>query len=138
MDGAGTFYGGTLDVTTGVLTVAHGNIASYGDEILPGAWISRMDVYSTDATPTAGVQVVYELATPQTCQLTPQEVRTLLGTNNLWADCGDVSVTYRVDPTIAYTEGTGALAGTVQTSRRTVMEPEAAELSGEDTDQTSC
>ena len=74
MDGAGTVYGGTLDVTTGVLTVAHGNIASYGDEILPGAWISRMDVYSTDATPTAGVQVVYELATPQTCQLTPQEV----------------------------------------------------------------
>ena len=41
-------------------------------------------------------QLVYPLATPQTYQLTPQEVRTLLGTNNVWSD-GDVSVTYKAD-----------------------------------------
>ena len=37
-----------------------------------------------------GVQLVYELATPQTYQLTPTQVNALLGTNNLWADTGDV------------------------------------------------
>ena len=39
--------------------------------------------------------VVYELATPQTYQLTPTEVTTLLGDNTIWADTGDVTVTYR-------------------------------------------
>lgn len=38
------------------------------------------------------IQVCYELATPQTYQLTPQQVATLLGVNNVWADCGSVSV----------------------------------------------
>ena len=42
----------------------------------------------------SGVQLVYELATPQTYQLTPTEVTTLLGDNTIWADTGDVSVTY--------------------------------------------
>ena len=37
-----------------------------------------------------GVQLVYELATPQEIQLTPTEVATLLGNNNLWSDTGDV------------------------------------------------
>ena len=91
---AGTVYGGTLDVTTGNLTVTHGNIASYSGETLPGRWISSMDVYSAGGTPTTGAQVVYELATTQTYQLTPTEVTTLLGDNTIWADTGDVSVTY--------------------------------------------
>lgn len=42
-------------------------------------------------------QVVYPLATPQTYQLTPQQLLTLLGTNNVWADTGDTSVTYAAD-----------------------------------------
>lgn len=40
------------------------------------------------------LQVVIPLATPYSIQLTPTEVVTLLGTNNIWADCGDVTVTY--------------------------------------------
>lgn len=91
---AGTVYGGTVDVTTGKLTVTHGNIVSYAGESLPGEWISDRDVYSAGATPTTGAQVVYELATPQTYQLTPTEVATLLGDNTIWADTGDVTVTY--------------------------------------------
>lgn len=39
---------------------------------------------SDSETPTGAF--VYELATPQTIQLTPTEVRTLLGTNNVWSD----------------------------------------------------
>lgn len=39
-------------------------------------------------------QVVYILATPQTVQLTPQEVNSLLGQNNISADTGDVDIVY--------------------------------------------
>jgi hypothetical protein len=41
-----------------------------------------------------GVQLVYELATPITYQLTPTQVKSLLGTNNVWADSGDSDVVY--------------------------------------------
>ena len=41
--------------------------------------------------------VVYELATPITYQLTPQEITTLLGNNNVWADTGETTVTYKAD-----------------------------------------
>ena len=158
---AGTVYGGSLDVTNGVLTVdramvdmgtlvynktlspsaSGGNVFSvnvsnvgYGmarrERNAPNTMLS--DVYETaqstiwwvsdipdltmsvnvsvlyiadsryeDATSfktsVSGVQLVYELATPMTYQLTPQEVRTLLGQNNLWADTGDVAVTYKAD-----------------------------------------
>ena len=43
------------------------------------------------------VQIVYKLATPQTYQLTPTEVRTILGGNNIYTDAGEVSVEYVAD-----------------------------------------
>ena len=36
-------------------------------------------------------EIAYKLATPITYQLTPQEIRTLLGVNNIWADTGDIT-----------------------------------------------
>lgn len=48
-----------------------------------------------------GWQLVYGLATPITYQLTPTEVRTLLGQNNIYADTGDVSVTYYLNSDIS-------------------------------------
>lgn len=90
---AGTVYGGNLDVTNGVLTVDRAMIASYNGETLPSTWISDRDVYAQGTTPTTGAQVVYTLATPITYQLTPQEVDTLIGTNNVFADTGGVAVT---------------------------------------------
>lgn len=80
-----TIYGGTLDFVTGVLTATWGYIASYNGETLPAEWISDRDVYAEGATPTTGAEVAYRLSTPQTFQLTPQEITTLLGTNNIWA-----------------------------------------------------
>jgi hypothetical protein len=44
-------------------------------------------------TPPTGY-LVYELATPQTVQLTPQGVNSLLGQNNISADTGDVDIVY--------------------------------------------
>jgi hypothetical protein len=41
------------------------------------------------------VQIVYPLATPQTYQLTPTEVRTLLGGNTIYTDAGTIeALTY--------------------------------------------
>ena len=92
---AGTVYGGTLDVVTGVLTVDRANIASYNGEVINEPWLSSMDAYVAGATPTTGAQVVYTLATPLTYQLTGQEVQMLLGENYVWSSSGDtVSVTY--------------------------------------------
>ena len=152
---AGTVYGGTLDVTTGVLTVdraevdlgkltwakpsqvnifytislnsandnsvgsimissqyayggrASSNQAAYdkGDNLISvytGADARvyvRDDRYATTIdfkAAMSGVQLVYELATPITYQLTPQEITTLLGSNNLWADVGDVDAEYHI------------------------------------------
>lgn len=96
---AGTVYGGTLNVLTGALTVTHGHIASYNGETLPGAWISSMDVYAEGTFPTVGAQVVYELATPQTYQITPAIVKTLYGDNLIavFGDDGLVSATQTIE-----------------------------------------
>lgn len=52
-----------------------------------------------DAQNLAGtpVQVVYPIATPQTYQLTPQVVKTLLGNNSFGVDCGTLDLTYVAD-----------------------------------------
>lgn len=144
-----TIYGGTLDVTNGVLTVTHGYVdlgsltwAYNGNAfdnmrefavVLTGKangilnmMCSTLTVKSASGasgyqcirgraanatisvvwddmtianftTAMSGVQLVYELATPQTITLTPTEVTTLLGDNNIWADSGNVSVTYIAD-----------------------------------------
>lgn len=92
-----TVYGGSIDVVSGELTVTHGEIASYNGETINEPWISDRDVYAAGTTPSIGAQVVYPLTTPTSVQLTPQEVATLLGWNNIWANTGDVDVTYRAD-----------------------------------------
>jgi len=154
---AGTVYGGTLDVTTGVLTVDRAMVDMgtltwntapisganrfYSSSLIAAKYPTKVtsetpnllcsafkakpintydqnvdgitahpngniqvyaDAYksltkSEFKTAMSGVQFVYELAAPITYQLTPQEVRTLLGQNNIWADTGDTSVIYRAD-----------------------------------------
>lgn len=144
---AGTVYGGTLDVTTGVLTVDRAMVDlgtlnwSYNQAIfmvensigaksraenamcskyvnsgleaavdMPdktyqimvgsyGLWLKDTSYSDVNSFKTAmsGVQLVYEVATPQTYQLTPEEVKTVLGQNNIFADTGNVTVQYRAD-----------------------------------------
>ena len=64
-----TIYGGNIDLLTNTLTVTHGHIASYDGETLPGAWLSSIDEYAAGTTPSAGAEVVYELAEPYTLTL---------------------------------------------------------------------
>ncbi len=87
---AGTVYGGTLDVVSGVLTVDWDYIASYDGETLPGEWISDRDVYEEGTTPTAGAEVAYKLAEPVTYQLTPTYIKTLAGFNQIYSDAGPI------------------------------------------------
>lgn len=148
-----TVYIGTLNVTTGILTVTHAYQLYDGSEnwqysengsgrqrvYLPiaGAMPDSIDIIGNiiekAAAPTAGypadwtasfnhnaspslligvpstissaqdfkdliantkLQVVYELATPVVIQLTPTEVVTLLGENNIYANSGDVEIEY--------------------------------------------
>ena len=48
-------------------------------------------------TAVSGQQLCYELVTPTTYQLTPQQINTLAGVNNVWAESGDCSITYYAD-----------------------------------------
>lgn len=157
---AGTVYGGTLDVTTGLLTVdrvsvdlgtlswatisgypnkfravnlQYPAISRYCDTIcekyinsktyfslstvsdksigITGDNVITVCIKDTDysaastlKTSLNGVKFLYPIATPLTYQLTPQEVTTLAGVNNIYADCGDVTVTYRGDIANIYRE----------------------------------
>lgn len=105
---AGTVYGGSLDVLTGVLTVTMANIASYAGESINEPRLSSMDKYVSGATPITGAQVVYTLAAPETYQLTAQEAASMLGANSIWVDTGDVTVAYRADPTLYIRKLTGS------------------------------
>ena len=144
----GTYYGGTLDVTNGSLTVKYarvdlglmnwnydsstprfvseyiktviktttaselpnvlcadytptqiGNIynPNYDDIIgvSTAGVVSIKDTSYTDATAftnaVLGKYLTYELATPITVTLTPTQVKTLLGNNNIFADSGNVN-----------------------------------------------
>ena len=125
---AGTVYGGTLDVTAGTLTVTHGQIASYAGETLPGAWISDRNAYAVGTTPTTGAQVVYELASVQTYTLTPTEVTLLLGTNNVWSDTGDTTLTYLADGRVNALTALNMLLGGTYTPSADVSDREALDI----------
>lgn len=143
-----TVYGGTLNVTTGVLTVTHGrvdmgtlswtyvasgtyfaatvtdkaignmnlladcyktttalNTASMANNEIKGRATGH-EIYLKDSrytdkasleTALSGHYLVYELDEPLTYQLTPEQIYSLLGENNVWADTGDVYVTFGAD-----------------------------------------
>lgn len=59
--------------------------------------ITRDEFIETLSTP---IQVVYELASPTEIDLTPTEVKSLLGDNNVWSDSGTVEVEYRADTSL--------------------------------------
>lgn len=148
---AGTVYGGTVDVTSGVLTVTAEKLTLNGSE---GYWsgvattngvlraytdlsfqnrellmcdslkiwtnnttlnIIRIDSGQLVVTPqwaqsaanindfktllaSNNINIVRTLTTPQTYQLTPQQVDSLLGQNNIWADAGPITLEYGKDP----------------------------------------
>lgn len=43
------------------------------------------------------LQICYKLATPIEISITPTQIATLVGQNNIWSDAGDVTVTYKAE-----------------------------------------
>lgn len=88
-------------------------------------------------TAMSGHYAVYELATPVTYNLTPQQITSLLGQNNVWSNTGDTEVTYVADPKlyIAKMIGGGTLTlGSVSPlsiNRPTTISEEDLEQAGE-------
>lgn len=62
--------------------------------------VDEYDVWCAENKP----QISWLLATPITYQLTPQEITSLLGENNVWADTGDSDVEYRADTKLYITK----------------------------------
>ncbi len=146
-DLGGTYYGGYVNVTTGLLTVTHEKKVLNGSEnwqlLYNGSSINQLYIAEASAVSSSSevkticdkfksikitdrtgnydtcytgaesicfnvqnytvstwkswladnnVTVVYELATPQTYQLTPAQVTQLLGQNNVFCSTGDVAV----------------------------------------------
>jgi hypothetical protein len=77
------------------------NIGNYASLISTGAGIafsSEADsLEGFKALVPNGIDFVYQLAQPTTVTLTATEVSTLLGQNNIWADCGLSTVEYPAD-----------------------------------------
>lgn len=81
-----------------------------GDKVITGASyysgknIIVRDTSYTDATAfktaVTGQQLVYELATPIEIQLSANQLNSLYGQNNIWADSGDAEVEYRADTSL--------------------------------------
>lgn len=96
---AGTVYGGYIDPINGELVTCP-YYASYNGETLTGEWISDRDKYVAGTTPTIGAQVVNIGAIGERYHITTENIKTLLGQNNVWADTGDTEVEYRADTTL--------------------------------------
>lgn len=65
---------------------------------------SRYTDAATFKAAMSGVQLVYELAEPIHYPLTPTEIKTLLGQNNIWANTGDTYVEYIMSDVSWYVE----------------------------------
>lgn len=89
---AGTVYAGSADIVTGDLKPAP-EYSSYNGETLVGPWISSMDAYDPEGTPTTGAQVVDLGGTMTEYHITGQDIITLVGDNYIWSDSGDVIIT---------------------------------------------
>ena len=88
-----------------VITPADSWVGGFGASCNTAAQqILISDESYTDAaafkTAMSGVQLVYELAAPIEVDLDPVTIETLLGTNNIFADCGDTTVDYYADTTL--------------------------------------
>lgn len=90
-----TYYGGELDALNGRLKVTHGYIASYNGETINEPWISSLDDYVPNTTPTTGAEVVYPLTTPYYVAVNDIAIKTLKGVNNVYNDCDSTFVTYK-------------------------------------------
>ena len=109
--GGGRVYSQKTDMLVGALNVVYYDIVS--NKYISASWNSTdlsIERYNTlirvhDSnfegmtpeeiqTALVGTKAVYPLKTPIEIDITPQAITALVGTNNVWNDSGDTSVTY--------------------------------------------
>lgn len=79
----------------------------FTDAAAANAWVAGTGT-GESSTPHP-IDATFPLATPLTYQLTPTEVRSILGAMKLWNESGTVNTaTYRLDPTLVYNSLRGA------------------------------
>ena len=79
-----------IDDGRGIAELPNGCVYSSAGSLSIYIHDNRYSDASTFKTSVTGQTLVYELANPITYQLTPTQVKSLLGVNNIWADTGDV------------------------------------------------
>lgn len=77
---------------TGIATSTNGNFSKMGLAFLEPESVAAANAWLAEHP----ITVIAPLAEPQTVFLTPQQINSLLGENHIWADTGDVTVTYPV------------------------------------------
>ena len=90
-----TVYGGVLDVTRGKLKPCI-EYPSYNGETLSGRWLSSEATYVEGTTPPTGSQVVSLDDYDTDIDLTPVQIRALVGENNVYSDTnGNTTVQFK-------------------------------------------
>ena len=89
----------TLFVSNCYQNTGPNKISVYGGNILIndsrfGSTINSLADWNDWLTNTSNVQFIYELATPFDIDLTPEVISAIVGTNNVFADCGQTEVKY--------------------------------------------
>ena len=118
------------DVTSLSMTFGVNNGVIYINRLFDGAISGVTDVASWKTWLTNNTcEVAYELATPtEITGLTPHEIDTLYGDNNIYADTGTTTVEYRADIDLALNalQGSRSLSASLMRSESTeeVSEPE--------------
>ncbi len=79
-----------------------------------GVYVNTGDNTDASNKPTGKFVLKYKSsALPDPITLTADSVKTFLGTNNIWADCGDTTVDYRADPTLFINDKIAALTALI-------------------------
>jgi len=95
-----------------------------------GSIYIRDERYDTISDFVSGVgeqTIAYPLAEPAEFQLSPQEITTLLGTNNIWADIGNIlELEYVADTKLYIGE---SQSGTLGSGRQTISNPDLKPVS---------
>lgn len=114
-------------VTNGGITNRTGNYYNLAF-CLPSAFTTVAEFREWAST--NSVKVIVPLATPTEIQLTPQEVRTLLGENNIWADSGNIlELEYIADTKLYIGEQQSGTSGALGVGRQTVTIPDLQPVS---------
>lgn len=91
-----TVYGGKLIFDNGWKVRVYPHYASYNGETLTGEWLSNMEDYSPNTTPTIGADVT-DLSGDTYTDIpisSLDRVKTISGVNNIFANSGDNSLVY--------------------------------------------